>query len=159
MWVVTVDERKHPAGELVLVVKGRPIAKKNNPRAFAICPKGCPGQQANLIKKRMGQKIQRPHINLLPSEDYEIYEKMALQQLLQWGNIQFTGKVIVEVFYWMPDRRSHPDLLGLEQATADILEKSGIITNDRNIVRWGDSHIVGVDKESPRAEILIREFV
>lgn len=83
---------------------------------------------------------------------------MALKCLLQWGNIQFTGQVQVEAYYWMPDRRSRPDLLGLEQATADILEKAGIISNDRNIARWGDSCIMGVDKTNPRAEIEITEL-
>jgi Holliday junction resolvase RusA-like endonuclease len=53
----------------------------------------------------------------------------------------------------MPDRRSWPDLFGLLQSTADILQKAKIIENDRDIVRLDGSEIVGVDKENPRVEI------
>mgnify|MGYP000953615463 FL=1 len=56
--------------------------------------------------------------------------------------------------YWMPDRRK-PDLLGLLQATADILEKAQIIDNDRNVVSFDGSRIMGVDKQNPRVEIEI----
>jgi len=54
----------------------------------------------------------------------------------------------------MPDRRK-PDLLGLLQATADILEKAQIIDNDRNVVSFDGSRIMGVDKQNPRVEIEI----
>jgi Holliday junction resolvase RusA-like endonuclease len=54
----------------------------------------------------------------------------------------------------MPDRR-RPDLLGLLQATADILEKAQIIDNDRNVVSFDGSRIMGVDKRNPRVEIEI----
>jgi Holliday junction resolvase RusA-like endonuclease len=57
----------------------------------------------------------------------------------------------------MPDRRSWPDLLGLEQATADILERAHILRNDRDIVSWDGSRIAGVDKDNPRAAIEIEE--
>jgi len=69
---------------------------------------------------------------------------------------RFTGRVAVKALYWMPDKR-RPDLINLEEATADILEAAGIIDNDRNIVSWDGSRIVGVDKENPRAEITIEE--
>jgi Holliday junction resolvase RusA-like endonuclease len=57
----------------------------------------------------------------------------------------------------MPDRRSKPDLINLEEATADILEAAGIIINDRNIVGWDGSRIAGVDAKNPRVEIEIEE--
>ncbi len=72
---------------------------------------------------------------------------------MQWGNHQFTGLVNVCARYWMDSRRSRPDLIGLMQATADILEKSRILVNDRQIVSWDGSRIVGIDREAPRAEI------
>ena len=43
------------------------------------------------------------------------------------------------------------------QATADILEKAGIIDNDRNIISMDGSQIVGIDRERPRVEIEIEE--
>ena len=63
----------------------------------------------------------------------------------------------MKCLYWMPDRRSSPDLLGLLQATADILEKAQIIDNDRNVVSFDGSEIVGIDRENPRVEIEIEE--
>jgi Holliday junction resolvase RusA-like endonuclease len=66
--------------------------------------------------------------------------------------------VQVTARYWMPNRRSWPDLMGLLQATCDILERAGIIENDRNVVSLDGSEIVGVDRENPRAEIRIKEI-
>lgn len=62
----------------------------------------------------------------------------------------------VKALYWMPDKR-RPDLINLEEATADILEAAGIINNDRDIDNWDGSRIMGVDKENPRVEIVIKE--
>jgi len=60
----------------------------------------------------------------------------------------------VQALYYMPDRR-RPDLLNLLQATADIIEKAGVIGNDRDIVSFDGSRIMEVDKENPRVEIYI----
>ncbi len=57
----------------------------------------------------------------------------------------------------MPDNRSKPDLINLEEATADILEVAGVVENDRNIVSWDGSRIMGIDRDSPRVEIEIQE--
>ena len=51
--------------------------------------------------------------------------------------------------------KARPDLLNLEQATADILEKARVIENDKNIVSFDGSRIAGIDKENPRTEIII----
>lgn len=55
----------------------------------------------------------------------------------------------------MPDKRSWPDLVGLLQATSDILTKAKIIDDDKWIVHYDGSRIVGVDKAEPRTEIEI----
>ena len=68
---------------------------------------------------------------------------------------RFAGPVRMKCLYWMPDRRSSPDLLGLLQATADILEKAQIIDNDRNVTSFDGSQIMGIDRENPRVEIEI----
>jgi len=47
-------------------------------------------------------------------------------------------------------------LIGLLQATSDILEKSGIIENDKLIDSYDGSRIVGIDKQNPRVEIEIK---
>ena len=70
---------------------------------------------------------------------------------------KFAGEVHVRALYWLPDNRSKPDLINLEEATADILEAAGIVANDRLIVNWDGSRIAGIDKYNPRVEIEITE--
>jgi len=54
----------------------------------------------------------------------------------------------------MPDRRV-PDLINLLQATADILEKARVIEDDKDIISFDGSKIMGIDKDNPRTEITI----
>jgi len=115
-----------------LVLFGRPITKKNS----------------RIIRKGGG---------LLQSEAYRTYEEACLWQLKQYRGEMITGPVWVKALYWLPDRRSWPDLLGLEEATADILEKDRIIANDKFIVSWDGSRIAGVARENPRVEITVKE--
>lgn len=95
---------------------------------------------------------------MIYSKDYEAYEKACLWALKKC-RVRFTGPVRITARYWMPDRRSWPDLVGLLQATCDILEKAGIIENDRNVVSLDGSEIAGVDRENPRVEVEIEEVV
>ena len=64
------------------------------------------------------------------------------------------GEISLQILYYMPTK-ARPDLLNLEQATADILEKARVIENDKNIVSFDGSRIAGIDKENPRTEIII----
>jgi Holliday junction resolvase RusA-like endonuclease len=101
---------------------------------------------------------------ILPSKAFSEYQKFCIGTktkpgwLMQWGNICYTVPVQVTCFYWFPDNRSKPDLVGLLQATSDILEKAGILENDRLIASYDGSRIMGIDKEHPRAEITITEM-
>lgn len=127
---------------LKIIIPGRPCPKKNNPRVF--CPRNCRGGRRPIF---------------MQSETYCDYEKLALKHLLQYGNLEpFTGLINVQAHYYLPNQRWWPDLAGLIQATGDILQKAGIITNDRNIKRFDGSEIIGVDKDAPRTEITITEF-
>ncbi len=121
-----------------IVIPGRPITKKNHMRI--------------ITNRRTG----RPRV--IQSKDYEAYEAACLWHLKNY-RVRFTGPVRVKARYWMPDRRSWPDLVGLLQATCDILEKAGIIENDRNVVSLDGSEIAGVDRENPRVEVEIEEVV
>ena len=114
-----------------IVLTGRPITKKNS----------------QVIARNRGSG--RPYV--LQSEQYRQYEQDCLKQLMAC-RARFAGPVRLLCLYWMPDRR-RPDLLGLLQATADILEKAQIIDNDRNVVSFDGSRIAGVDRENPRVEI------
>ena len=118
-----------------ITIPGRPMTKKNH--------------QQILRNKRTGKPF------VVQSEAYQNYETACLWHLKTYRGPKFTGPVRVACRYWMPNRRSWPDLPGLYQATADILEKAGIIANDRNIVSMDGSEIVGIDRERPRVEIEI----
>jgi Holliday junction resolvase RusA-like endonuclease len=69
--------------------------------------------------------------------------------------VEFAGPVVVTVHYWLKDKR-RPDLNNLMAATADILEEAGVIVDDREIVSWDGSRIMGTSP-NPRAEITIKE--
>lgn len=113
-----------------------------------------PGRPAT--KKNSGRIVHRGrHIKLLPSEAFERYQEDCLWHLKRYKD-RFTGPVQVCCLYWLPDRRWWPDLIGLLQATSDILETSGILENDQLIESYDGSRIVGLDKDNPRVEIEIK---
>lgn len=121
-------------GLIDIVFKGRPITKKNH------------GQ---IVK--WGNK--RGHIQ---SEAYRNYEDACLWQIAG-KNLHISGIVVVECKYYLPNKRSWPDLIGLLQATSDILTKAKVIDDDKWICSYGDSCIAGIDKDNPRAEIRIMD--
>ncbi len=116
----------------MIILPGRPITKKNSQQIIR------------------NQKTRRPTV--IQSKQYRAYEEACLWHLKKYKQ-RYSGPVQVTARYWMPNRRSWPDLMGLLQATCDILERAGIIENDRNVVSLDGSEIVGVDRENPRAEV------
>ena len=101
-------------------IDGRPMTKKNS-----------------MTKTRYG---------LIQSKQYRDYEKMALCQLMTqkprgFRAIACAARMNVE--YYMPNRKGWPDLFGLIQATADILEKAGIVEDDGYIADAAYSCIAG----------------
>lgn len=115
-----------------LVIYGRPTTKKNSSRII---------------------KIGR-YPKVLPSKAYCQYEADALKQLQFFRKRSYTsGPVQIRCRYYMPDFRWWPDLVGLLQATSDILTKAGIIDDDMWIVNYDGSEIMGIDKHNPRVEI------
>lgn len=115
-----------------ITFKGRPITKKNH------------GQ----LVKRNGKMC------MIPSKAYREYEESCLWQIAG-KKINVPGVVVVECVYYMPDKKSFPDLIGLLQATSDILTKARVIDDDKWICSYGASRIAGYDKANPRAEITI----
>jgi len=123
-------------------IPGRPITKK--------------AHQQIVYNKKTGRRY------VIQSKYYRDFEARALVELLsQKPKRTITCQVDICVKYWMPDKRSRPDLMGLLQATGDVLQKTYIISNDRNIRRVGigsnHSEILGIDKNNPRQEITLRE--
>lgn len=120
-----------------LVIYGRPTTKKNSSRVV-----------------RNGG-----YTRVLPSKAYTAYEADALKQLAFYRKRCYVaGLVEVSCKYYMPDKRWWPDLVGLLQATSDILTKANIIDDDSHIVNYDGSEIVGLDKGNPRVEISIRPY-
>lgn len=123
----------------VFVIKGRPITKKNSSRWAG---RG----------------------KLLPSASYKAYAEAAVWQLkeqMRRQDLDPSGRepipyaLAVTCHYWMPSQQSWPDLVGLLQATSDILQEAGIIKDDGLIVDYGTSRIEGIDKGNPRVWISI----
>ena len=109
------------------------------------------------ITKKNSQVITKAG-RIIPSKQYREYEEECLWRLKSYRGPKFGGKKVwLKCEYYMPNRRSWPDLIGLLQATQDILEKAGIYDDDKQVVSLDGSRIAGVDKESPRAEIRIEE--
>ena len=123
---------------LKLILRGRPITKKNSQIP---------------IKTKSGKYF------IIQSKQYRNYEKDCLLQIMtqQLMTPPLIGRLHLRAWYYMPDRR-RPDLLNLLQATADIIEKAKVIENDKDIVSFDYSRIMGVDKENPRVEIEITEI-
>ena len=113
------------------VIHGRPMTKKNS--------------------------LQKTRYGLIQGKAYREYAKDALWKLkLQRRPIHpIDCAVKMTAKYYMPNRKGWPDLLGLVQATADILEKAGIVEDDGYIADVAYSCIAGVDPFWPRAEIKV----
>ena len=136
-----------------LILTGRPITKKNSQIP---------------IKTKSGAFF------IIQSKQYRDYEKISLQQIklqktilsIQQGVIfPIMGGVSCKCLYYMPTE-FRPDLLNLLQATADIISKKdkakqcvGVIENDKDIVSFDGSRIMGKDKDNPRVEIFIEEMM
>lgn len=121
-------------GVIDITLKGRPATKKNSGR----------------IISRNGKPI------IIPSETYKSYEDACMWQLAG-KKLHISGIVVVECKYYLPNKKSWPDLIGLLQATSDILTKAGVIDDDKWICSYGNSCIAGIDKDNPRAEIRIMD--
>lgn len=120
------------------VIYGRPATKKNSGKIILI---------------RQGwRKIPK----MIPSDTFLKYEESAVKQLRSIKpDTPIAWPMRMTAHYYLPDHKWWPDLIGLEQATQDILETAGIITNDRLIVSKDGSRIMGLDNENPRAEITL----
>ncbi len=124
-----------------IILEGRPITKKNS-------------QVIVDAVSKTGRRYKRP----IPSKQYRLYEESCLWQLKTYRGPTFESTWLsMTVHYYMPNKRAWPDLLGLLQATCDILEAGKVIDNDKWIKDFGDSRIVGIDKDNPRTVIRIEE--
>ena len=120
-----------------LIIKGRPVTKKNH---------------CQIIRNR---NTGRPM--LIQSPQYRQYEKEFIKQMDENLKGLFDAEVQLHMraLYYFPDRRGKADLVNLIQATQDILQKFGLYNNESQIKSLDGSRIVGIDKDNPRVEIEI----
>lgn len=117
-----------------IVIKGRPITKKNSSQI--------------VLNKTTGKPL------LIPSKQYKQYEKDAGWQIKCKG-LMIDYPVNVKCVYYMPTKH-RVDLCNLLEATCDILVKYKVIADDNsNIVASHDGSCVLYDKNNPRAEVEI----
>lgn len=123
--------------------------------------------------KKNSQTVIKGRSVILPSKAYRRYSSIFHRQLMDMRKAfevpHFSCPVELTCFYWLESRSHFPDLIGLEQATADImsdeykvidhhrqLHKEWILSDDRIIKSWDGSRIVGIDKTCPRVEITVK---
>ena len=121
---------------ITLVIPGIPRTKKNSGR---IVPRG------------------RRHI-ILPSEAWKEWCAAVAPQLEVWAlrnRLQPIASPVncAAIFYRDADRG---DAVGFYQGLADVLEKSGIVENDKFIVSWDGSRL-RKDAARPRVEVVMTE--
>lgn len=128
------------------------------------------GQPAT--KKNSATLRRSDYVTVLPSNAYRKYERHCREQLAelqrQGRSPHYDGPVRIMAHYYLKDVAHWPDLVGLMQATADIISdeykvinhkrtlvRKWLLSDDRIIKNWDGSHIAGLDKDNPRVEIWI----
>ena len=118
----------------------------------------------------------KPIPQLLPSKAYRAYEQHCREALaalrLETKLPHYSGPVQITALYYLESAAHWPDLLGLEQATADILSdeykvlnhkrtlvREWLLSDDRIIKSWDGSKIAGIDRERPRIDVQIVPLV
>jgi hypothetical protein len=140
--IVTQEELKQD-GELLckFEIPGRPATKKTHQSAF----------------------WKKGKIIIMPSPQYTAYEKHCKQYCEDvWKNkgfepMDFGISVLAHIFL---NTWSVGDHVGYLQSLGDILEKWGVIADDK-FIHWaedGTHWFKGKDKENPHVEIEIRRF-
>jgi Holliday junction resolvase RusA-like endonuclease len=119
-----------------ITLPGRPITKKNSQQIF--------------INRSTGKPF------ITQSEQYKQYENECLWRL-KGQAVGIRENVHLVCQYWLPNKRGWPDLVGLIQSTQDILEKAGVLLDDKQVVSLDGSEIAGIDKDNPRVEVFIYE--
>lgn len=119
-----------------LVIKGKPITKKNSMRM--------------VTNKKTGRVFP------IPSKQFVEYQKLFLSQVKR-PKQTIDQPVNVQAVYYMPTRH-RVDITNLLSATHDLLVDAGVLEDDNSKIVVGvDGSRVLYDKEHPRVEITIQE--
>lgn len=116
--------------EWKIVIPGNPATKKNSSEIYV----------------NNGRRF------VMPSQRFRDYQDMALWFVPQYG---IDVPVNIKCLYYR-QTKARVDLVNLLEATDDILQVGGAITNDDwRVVAGHDGSRVLFDKENPRVEITI----
>jgi len=105
---------------------------------------------SNRVVRLRGKKAGRPLV--LPSKAWATWCRFAMIQPA--SGLDVVVPVNCAATFYRDANRG--DLVGYMQGLADLLEKRGIIANDRLIVSWDGSRLA-VDRDRPRVEITLTE--
>lgn len=117
-----------------MILNGAPRSKKNSQRIVRV----------------------RGRVLIVQSKSYVAYERACLWQLrATWQRPPIDGWVGCAAIFYRD--RDVGDLNNYTAALADILEKAGVLVNDRLIRSWDGSR-VDKDPARPRVEVLLTSF-
>lgn len=107
-------------------------------------------------KKNSGRIVHAGGLRLLPSKAWERWANMVSPMLRAWAlrnQLQPIASPVncAALFYRDADRG---DAVGFYQGLADVLEKAGIVENDKHIVSWDGSRL-RKDAARPRVELAL----
>lgn len=111
---------------------GAPRTKKNSSRLVR------PGQKGRA----------RP----IPSKAWETWLRVCEIQPLKVIRERIDYDVNCRARFYRDANRG--DAVGYYQGLADLLEKKGILANDKHIVQWDGSRL-RIDRENPRVEVTL----
>ena len=115
---------------------------------------GCPRTKKN--SSRIIYKGGHPKI--VPSEAFENYQSLCIQWIDRKDRVEEDNPINIKCLYYM-ETKGIVDLVGLLQATDDILTYYGVIKDDNSrIIKSHDGSRVLYDKKTPRVEITITDF-
>jgi Holliday junction resolvase RusA-like endonuclease len=110
------------------------------------------GQLPSLKNSRRIMKRGRNNLMVIKSVDAMAYEQTFLMAIPQKMRVGYDGPVSVKVRVWYQSRRS--DLS--TELLFDLLQKSGIILNDRQIEHV--ESFKGLDRDAPRVHFTVRKW-
>ena len=146
-------------------LKNSPRYATTTPPAIGFTILGNPATKKNHSQMIKGRSL------ILPSKTYKQYEKSFKAQLATKRLVHFEKGVWITCKYYLKNKAHFPDLVGLMQATADLLSdeyaviehkrvltKPWVLSDDSIIKSWDGTCIAGLDKENPRVEIWIEQL-
>ena len=110
------------------------------------------GQLPSLKNSRRIMRRGKTGLMVIKSADALRYEQAFIMAIPQKMRVGYDGPVSVKVRVWYQSRRS--DLS--TELLFDLLQKSGIILNDRQIEHV--ESFKGLDRENPRVHFTIRKW-